>query len=104
MYVISLGDDGAELRPLEPWSAEDLLAHINRGREYIGRDSAVADVITDLASSRAFLQSYADRTAADTARIHGIWADGTLVGAVLFRTKDVGRGIAAAGCWLGPSA
>jgi RimJ/RimL family protein N-acetyltransferase len=104
MYVISLGDDGAELRPLEPWSAEELLAHIDRGREYIGRYIAVADVITDLASSRAFLQSYADRTAADTARIHGIWADDTLVGAVLFRTMDVGRGIAEAGCWLEPSA
>ena len=37
MFAISLGDDGAELRPLEPWHAEEFLAHIERGREFIGR-------------------------------------------------------------------
>lgn len=31
MYAISLGDDGAELRPLEPWHAEEFLAHLDRG-------------------------------------------------------------------------
>ena len=35
MYAISLGDDGAELRPLEPWHAEEFLAHLDRGREFI---------------------------------------------------------------------
>ncbi|WKX73201.1 GNAT family N-acetyltransferase [Streptomyces sp. XD-27] len=104
MYAISLGDDGAELRPLEPWQAEEFLAHIDRGREFIGRYNALPDVVTDLASSRAFLQGYADKAAADTGRIHGIWADGTLVGAVVFRTMDVKQGTAEAGCWLEPSA
>jgi hypothetical protein len=30
------GDDGAELRPLEAWRAEEFLGHIDRGREFIG--------------------------------------------------------------------
>ena len=34
MYAISLGDDGAELRPLEPWHAEEFLAHLDRGRDF----------------------------------------------------------------------
>ncbi|MFJ8386547.1 GNAT family N-acetyltransferase [Streptomyces sp. NPDC094438] len=104
MYAIPLGDDGAELRPLEPWQAEEFLNHVDRGREFIGRHNALPDVVTDLESSRAFLQAYAEKTASDTGRLHGIRADGELVGAVLFRRLDVGQGIAEAGCWLEPSA
>ncbi|MGW7020200.1 GNAT family N-acetyltransferase [Streptomyces decoyicus] len=104
MYAISLGDDGAELRPLEPWQAEEFLAHVDRGREFIGQHNALPDVVTDLASSRAFLQAYAEKAAADAGRLHGIWTDGELVGAVLFRRMDVEQGIAEAGCWLEPSA
>ncbi|MET7330313.1 GNAT family protein [Nonomuraea sp. NPDC005650] len=104
MFVISLGEDGAELRPLEPWRAEELLAHMDRGREFVGRFIGVADSVADLESSRAFLQSYADKAAADTGRLYGIWTDGTLVGGVLFRTMDVARGVAEVGCWLEPSA
>jgi RimJ/RimL family protein N-acetyltransferase len=104
MYATSLGDDGAELRPLEPWRAEEFLAHMNRGREFIGRFIALPDVVTDLESSRAYLRSYAEKAAADIGRIYGIWTDGTLVGGVLFRTMDVRQGVAEAGCWLEPSA
>ncbi|MGH3660519.1 MAG: GNAT family N-acetyltransferase [Micromonosporaceae bacterium] len=104
MYAISLGDDGAELRPLEPWQAEEFLAHIDRGREFIGQHVGLADVVVDLESSRAFLQSYAEKTAADAGRIYGAWTDGKLVGGVLFRTMDVQQGTAEAGCWLEPSA
>ncbi|MFF8382365.1 GNAT family N-acetyltransferase [Streptomyces kanasensis] len=104
MFAISLGDDGAELRPLEPWQAEEFLAHLDRGREFIGRHNGLPDVVTDLASSRAFLQAYAEKTAADTGRICGIWTDGRLVGAVIFRRFDVRQGSAEAGCWLEPSA
>lgn len=100
MFALSLGDDGAELRPLEPWRAGEFLTHINRGREFIGRHIALPDAVTDLASSRAFLQSYAEKAADDTGRIHGIWADGTLVGGVLLRTMNVEQGVAEAGCWL----
>ncbi|RKT53712.1 GNAT family N-acetyltransferase [Saccharothrix australiensis] len=104
MFSIPLGDDGAELRPLEPWQAEEFLANIDRGREFIGRYVGLADAVTDLASSRAYLQRYADKAAADTGRIYGTWLDGTLVGGVLFRTMDVPMGTAEAGCWLEPSA
>lgn len=104
MYAISLGDDGAELRPLEPWQAEEFLAHIDRGREFIGQHNALPDVVNDLESSRAFLQAYAQRTATDTGRLYGIRTDGTLVGAVFFRRMDVEQGTAEAGCWLEPSA
>lgn len=104
MYTTSLGDDGAELRPLEPWRAQEFLAHMDRGREFIGRHVALPDAVTDLESSRSYLQSYAEKAAADTGRIHGIWWQGELVGGVLFRTMDVRRGTAEAGCWLEPSA
>jgi ribosomal-protein-serine acetyltransferase len=104
MYVYPLGDDGAELRPLEPWRAEEFLAHMERGREFIGQYITLPDFVTDLASSRAYLQAYAEKAAADTARIYGIWTDGRLVGGVLFRTMDVEHGTAEAGCWLEPSA
>ncbi|MEU1947595.1 GNAT family protein [Streptomyces sp. NPDC059474] len=104
MYAISLGDDGAELRPLEPWQAEEFLTHMDRGRESIGRYIPLADAASDLESARAFLQGYADKAASDTGRIYGIWTDGKLVGGVLFRTMDINQGTAEAGCWLEPSA
>ncbi|GAA1356379.1 GNAT family N-acetyltransferase [Saccharothrix algeriensis] len=104
MFSIPLGDDGAGLHPLEPWQAEEFLAHVDRGREFIGRYTGLADAVTDLASSRAYLQGYADRAAADTGRIWGTRLDGVLVGGVLFRALDVARGTAEAGCWLEPSA
>ncbi|MEV4439203.1 GNAT family protein [Streptomyces sp. NPDC049577] len=104
MYAISLGDDGAELRPLEPWQAEEFLAHIDRGREFIGQHNALPDVVHDLESSRAFLQAYAEKAAADAGRICGIRADGKLVGAVILRRMDVEQRTAEAGCWLEPSA
>ncbi len=104
MFAISLGDDGAQLRPLEPWQAEEFLAHMERGREFIGQHIGFPDAATDLASARSLLQSYADKAAADTGRIYGIWVDDTLVGGVLLRTMDAQRGTAEAGCWLEPSA
>ncbi|ATL25943.1 GNAT family N-acetyltransferase [Streptomyces formicae] len=104
MYAISLGDDGAELCPLEPWQAAEFLAHMDRGREFIGRHNGLPDIVTDLESSRAYLQTYAEKTAADTGRLFGIRVEGTLVGAVLLRTLDVAQGTAEAGCWLEPSA
>ncbi|ALC20675.1 GNAT family N-acetyltransferase [Streptomyces pristinaespiralis] len=104
MFAISLGDDGAELRPLEPWQAEEFFAHIDRGREYIGRHVGLPDIVKDVPAARAFLQSYADKTAADKGRIYGIWLEGTLVGGVMFRTMDVTQGTCEAGCWLEPAA
>jgi RimJ/RimL family protein N-acetyltransferase len=103
MFATSLGH-GAELRPLEPWQAEEFLAHMDRGREYIGRHIGLPDVVADLDSARRYLQEYADKTAADTGRLCGIWLDGLLVGGVLFRIFDAATGNCEAGCWLEPAA
>ncbi|WP_030667449.1 GNAT family N-acetyltransferase [Streptomyces cellulosae] len=103
MYAISLGDDGAELRPLEPWHAEEFLAHLDRGREFIGRFIAFGSKETDVASARAMLQRYADLRAADTASLHGLWLRGELVGGVLFLNFDADRGNCEVGCWLEPA-
>ena len=103
MFAISLGD-GAELRPLEPWRAEEFLAHMDRGRDYIGRYVGLPDAAADLDSARGWLQSYADRAAADSGRLYGIWLDGLLVGGVLFRVFDAAGGNCEAGCWLEPAA
>jgi len=104
MFSVSLGVDGAELRSLEPWRAEEFLAHMDRGRDFVGRHIALADAVTDLETSRSFLRAYAEKAAADAGRIYGIWVDGKLVGGVLFRTMDLQSGNAEAGCWLEPSA
>ncbi|MFI1869338.1 GNAT family N-acetyltransferase [Streptomyces jumonjinensis] len=100
----SAGDESAELRPLEPWQAEEFLAHMDRGREYIGEYIGLPDVVADLDSARGYLQQYADRQAADSGRLYGIWLAGTLVGGVLFRTFDAAAGTCEAGCWLEPAA
>ncbi|MFW5418775.1 GNAT family N-acetyltransferase [Nocardiopsis sp. CNT-189] len=103
MFAIPLGD-GAELGPLEPWQAEELLAHMDRGREHIGRYVGLPDAVADLESARAWLRSYADKAAADTGRLYGIRLDGRLVGGVLFRVFDAEQGTCEAGCWLEPAA
>lgn len=54
MRATSLGDDGSEMGALEPWRAEEFPA---RGREFIGQRNALPDVVTDLESSRSFLQA-----------------------------------------------
>lgn len=104
MFSRSLGDDGAELRPLEPWHAEEFFANIERGREFIGQYIALADAVPDLAGARAYLDNYAEKTKNDTGRIYGIWVENELVGGVLFRVMDLQRGTAEAGCWLEPKA
>ena len=104
MFETSLGDDGAVLKPLEPWRSEELLANVDRGRDSIGRFIRLADAVADSASARAFLEDYARKTATDTGRIYGIWSDDVLVGGVLFRTMDVAQSTAEAGCWLEPAA
>lgn len=107
MFTLPLETPGAEkatLRPLEPWQSEEFLAHMNRGREYIGRYVGLPDVVTDSASAHSFLGSYADKQAADSGRIYGIWLADTLVGGVMFRTFDTAAGTCEVGCWLEPSA
>jgi RimJ/RimL family protein N-acetyltransferase len=103
MFAVALGAE-AELGPLEPWQAAEFLANIDRGREYVGRHIALPDRVTDLESSRSYLQTYADRAATDTGRIYGIRTGGRLVGGVLLPRMDPAQGTAEAGCWLEPAA
>ncbi|OQR63661.1 GNAT family N-acetyltransferase [Streptomyces maremycinicus] len=103
MYAISLGDDGAELRPLEPWHAEEFLAHLERGREFINQYVPFGSKATDVAGAREALQRYADMRAADTGSLHGLWLDGTLVGGVLFLNFAAADGNCEVGCWLEPA-
>ncbi|GIF18003.1 RimJ/RimL family protein N-acetyltransferase [Actinoplanes tereljensis] len=102
MYSVDLGG-GAMLRPLEPWQAEEFLAHMDRARDTVDPWIPWASISTDLESARATLQRYADKQAADKGRIYGIWLDGTLVGGTMFVTFDVDSGIAEVGCWLEPA-
>lgn len=103
MFAISLGDDGAQLRPLEPWQAPEFLSHMDRARELVDPWIPFAAAASDLDSARALLQRYADSQAADTGRLYGIWLDGTLVGGVLFRIFEAGTGNCEVGCWLEPA-
>jgi RimJ/RimL family protein N-acetyltransferase len=97
-------DDGAELRPLEPWQADEFLAHIDRARASVDPWIPWASLSTDLDSARATLQRYADRAAQDAGRLFGIWLDGTLVGGTMFVSFDAARGTCEIGCWLEPGA
>ncbi|MEU6320888.1 GNAT family protein [Streptomyces sp. NPDC047009] len=103
MYAISLDDDGAELRPLEPWHAEEFLAHLDRGRDFITEHIPFGANATDVGSAREILQTYADKRAADSGSLHGLWLDGKLVGGVLFRVFDAAGGNCEIGCWLEPA-
>ncbi|MEU1514280.1 GNAT family protein [Streptomyces sp. NPDC005811] len=103
MYAISLGDDGAELRPLEPWHAEEFLAHLERGRAFINAYVPFGSQATDTAGAREVLQRYAGLRAADTGSLHGLWLEGRLVGGVLFLNFDAENGNCEVGCWLEPA-
>lgn len=103
MFAVSLGDDGALLRPLEIWQAPEFLAHMDRARALVDPWIPFAAAATDLESARALLGRYAQKQATDTGRLHGIWLDGTLVGGVMFRVFDAESGNCEVGCWLEPA-
>jgi ribosomal-protein-serine acetyltransferase len=103
MLFLELGD-GAELRPLEPWRGAEFAAYVDAHREHLGPWLPWARSITDEESARAFLQRYADRQAADGARIYGLWEHGRLVGGTLFRVFDAASSSCEIGVWLAPDA
>ena len=116
----------AELRPLEPWQAEEFATHLDRAREHIRPWVGPSFVTNDVAGARATLQRYADATARDGNRIYGIWAPSvdepplvvepvetpgatptpglTLVGGVMFVEFSAASGTCEIGCWLEPAA
>ncbi|HEY4267398.1 MAG TPA: GNAT family protein [Galbitalea sp.] len=115
MFTAHLTPD-AELRPLEPWQAEEFAAHMDRAREHIRPWVGPSFVTTDVDGARATLQRYADATARDGNRIFGIWLNTspvepvetsptrTLVGGVMFVEFSAAAGTCEIGCWLEPSA
>jgi ribosomal-protein-serine acetyltransferase len=96
--------DGAELRPLEPWQAAELAAHIDQERAHLAPWIGLASLITDTGSAAAVLRDYAERQARDAGRICGIWLDGKLAGGALFRDFDAGTGTCEIGVWLAAGA
>ena len=102
MFALSLTED-VELRPLEPWRAEEFLAHLDRARTHIAPWVSPSFLVDDLAGARAVLQRYADLWARDAGGIWGIWRRGTLVGGVMFVSFDAASGGCEAGCWLEPA-
>ncbi|MFJ5553194.1 GNAT family N-acetyltransferase [Streptomyces sp. NPDC093225] len=102
MFAIDLADD-AQLRPLEVWHAEEFLAHMDRGREFIGQYIAFPDRAVDLDGTREFLRTNAEKAANDSTRLFGIWIEGTLRGGVLFPVFDAAGGNAEVGCWMEPA-
>ncbi|MEU3822148.1 GNAT family protein [Streptomyces sp. NPDC030392] len=96
--------DGACLRPLEIRHAAEFAAHMDRAREHIRPWVGAAFVADGLDGARGTLRRYAERQAADGARLFGIWLDGTLVGGVLFAAFDAASGTCEVGCWLEPAA
>ncbi len=103
MFAVSIGPE-AQLRPLEVWNAEEFAAHQDRARDHIRPWVGPAFVTDTLDGARATLRRYADRTAADGARLYGIWLDGVLVGGVMFVVFDAASGSCELGCWLEPAA
>jgi ribosomal-protein-serine acetyltransferase len=103
VFALPLTAD-AELRPLDPWRAEEFLAHLDRAHQHIAPWVSPAFVATDLESARAVLQRYANKWARDAGGIWGVWLEGRLVGGVMFVSFDVALGVCEAGCWLEPGA
>ncbi|MEV5547410.1 GNAT family protein [Streptomyces sp. NPDC052309] len=103
MFSLPLHGD-AHLGPLEVRHAEEFADHLDRAREHIRPWVGAAFVTDDLAGARATLQRYAERQAADGARLYGIWWDGVLVGGVMFTDFNAVVGSCEAGCWLEPAA
>ncbi|MBA2956384.1 GNAT family N-acetyltransferase [Nocardioides sp. MAH-18] len=102
MLSRAIGD--AELRALEPWQAAELAAFTERHRDHLGPWLPWARSVVDEQTARAFLQRYADATAADGGRIYGLWRGGDMVGGTLFRIFEPRSGTCEIGVWLSPDA
>ncbi|MEV4566179.1 GNAT family protein [Nonomuraea sp. NPDC049419] len=89
---------------LEPWQAAEFAAYVERVRDALKPWIPWAYTILDEDTARALLQSYADRQAADSGRIFGVYVSGELQGGVLYRTFDAEQGVCEIGVWLAPEA
>ena len=96
--------DGAELRPLEIWHAEEFAEHLDRAREHIRPWVGPSFVTETVEGARGTLARYAAAAAADGARLQGIWRGGRLVGGVMYVSFSAPAGVCEIGCWLEPDA
>ncbi|MBF6055197.1 GCN5 family acetyltransferase [Streptomyces eurocidicus] len=103
MFSLPLRDN-VFLEPLEIWHAEEFAAHMDRARDHIRPWVGPAFVTDDADGARGTLRKYAERQAADGARLYGIRLDGTLVGGVMFTDFSAAAGSCEIGCWLEPAA
>jgi RimJ/RimL family protein N-acetyltransferase len=94
--------DGVELRPLEPWHAEEFAAHVDRVREHIAPWIPFTPRIVDVDTARGYLRRYAERHALDSAHLYGIWNAGRLDGGALFAQFDAVSRDCEIGVWLDP--
>jgi ribosomal-protein-serine acetyltransferase len=103
MLALTLGD-GAHLRDLEPWHAEEFAAHVDRIRDHLKPWIPFASRVYDADGARALLQRFADMRAADTGRMYGLWLGGELSGGTLFKEFDAVSRVCEVGVWLAPGA
>ncbi|WP_436501409.1 GNAT family N-acetyltransferase [Actinokineospora sp. HUAS TT18] len=94
--------DGAELRALEPWHAEEFLTHLDGIRDHLGQWLAWHDRVPDLAAARAWLVGFAEKQVRDEGRVFGVWVGGKLSGGVSFPSFSTATGICEVGVWLAP--
>ncbi|MFE0103670.1 GNAT family N-acetyltransferase [Streptomyces sp. NPDC059009] len=102
MFSLPLRGD-ARLEPLEIWHADEFAAHLDRARDHIRPWVGPAFVTDDLDGARGTLARYAERQAADGARLYGIRLGGTLVGGVMFTDFSTAAGSCEIGCWTEPA-
>jgi ribosomal-protein-serine acetyltransferase len=102
MFAYPLAD-GVELRPLEPWHAEEFAAHVDRVREHIAPWIPFTPRVIDVDSARGFLRRNAERHATDAGHLYGIWTGDRLGGGALFARFDAVARDCEIGVWLDPA-
>jgi ribosomal-protein-serine acetyltransferase len=103
MLSLDLGD-GLTLTALEPWQAAEFAAFVAAERDHLAPWLPWGSALAEQEPARAFLQRYADGTAADGPRIYALRVDGRMVGGTLFRVFDAGAGFCELGVWLAADA
>lgn len=101
VFSLQLKDD-AQLRPLAVWHAEEFAAHMDHIREHIRPWVGPSFVTDDVDGARNTLRRYADRQAADSGGLYGIFNHGSLIGGVMFTHFDAAEGMCEVGCWSAP--
>lgn len=96
--------EGAELRALEPWQAQEFHAFIEGARAHLAPWLPWATDIDDPDKAERWLRTYAEDQARDGKRLYGIWLDGVLVGGAGFASFNCRFGVCELGAWLAPRA